>query len=143
MNTQHTPRPGDPKRDELRTLAADLKDSGHTISLIARNLRLSPSTARQLLAEAAQQHITPDPHRPAWFTGSDEKLAVLRRAADARGVALDPNNPPDEAQAQELTDALADFLLTEGGFDGNWQTTPFGDLVEDLIDALTRYAHPD
>ncbi|MGW2871293.1 hypothetical protein ACWDD9_20985 [Kitasatospora sp. NPDC001119] len=89
------------------------------------------------------RHTAPDPHRPTWFAGSDEKLTVLRRAAEARGVALDPATPPSEEDAQELTDRLADILLAEGGFDGDWRTTPFGDLVEGLIDALHRYAYPD
>ncbi|MFD0279291.1 hypothetical protein ACFVHB_36090 [Kitasatospora sp. NPDC127111] len=83
------------------------------------------------------------PDRPAWFTGSDEKLAVLRRAAEARGVVLDPDTPPREEDAQELTDELADVLLTEHCFDADWEITPFGDLVEGLIDALNLYAYPD
>ncbi|GAA4833813.1 hypothetical protein [Kitasatospora terrestris] len=86
---------------------------------------------------------TPDLGRPAWFTGSDEKFAVLRRAAQARGVVLDPVTPPGEHDAQELTDELADVLLAESGFGADWEITPFGDLVEDLIDALNHYAYPD
>ncbi|MQS16372.1 hypothetical protein F7Q99_30255 [Streptomyces kaniharaensis] len=143
MSTKHTGRPGDAKRDALRTLAAELQDSGHTIIQIAWNLRVSPGTARRLLAEATREFTTPDPDRPAWFTGSDEKLAVLRRAAEARGVVLDPATPPSEENAQELTDELADVLLTEKCFDANWDITPFGDLVESLIDGLHRYAYPD
>ncbi|MEV6212558.1 hypothetical protein [Kitasatospora sp. NPDC051914] len=81
--------------------------------------------------------------RPAWFTGSDEKLTVLRRAAEVRGVVLHPDTPPGESDAQELTDELADLLLTEDCFDANWEITPFGDLVESLIDALNRYAYPN
>ncbi|MGW4894705.1 hypothetical protein ACWEQL_20910 [Kitasatospora sp. NPDC004240] len=49
----------------------------------------------------------------------------------------------DEAEAQELTDALTDLLLAESGFDADRRSTPFGDPVEGLIDALHRYAHPD
>ncbi|KDN80484.1 hypothetical protein [Kitasatospora cheerisanensis] len=56
---------------------------------------------------------TPYTGRPAWFIGPDEALAVLRRAAEARGVVLAPDTPPDEADAEELTDELADVLLTE------------------------------
>lgn len=81
--------------------------------------------------------------RPLRFTGSDGKPAVLRRAAAARGVVLDPDTPPGGSDAREPADGLADSLVTEGGFDGDWRTTPFGDLVEDLVDALDRYAHPD
>ncbi|MEV7603710.1 hypothetical protein AB0O91_40700 [Kitasatospora sp. NPDC089797] len=85
------------------------------------------------------------PHdgRPGWFTGSDEKLTLLRRVAGARGVVLDPDTPPAEADAEELTDGLADVLLTEHCFDADWETTPYGDLVESLIDALNPYAYPD
>ncbi|MFE4973562.1 hypothetical protein ACFRAR_15780 [Kitasatospora sp. NPDC056651] len=89
------------------------------------------------------RHAEPhDPDRPAWFTGSAEKLAVLRRAAAARDVVLDPGTPPGEEDARLLTDALAGLLL-DGGFDGDWNPTPFGHLVEDLIDALDNYADPD
>ncbi|MEU9045613.1 MULTISPECIES: hypothetical protein [unclassified Kitasatospora] len=85
------------------------------------------------------------PDRPAWFTGSDDSLALLRRAAGAVGVPLDPDTPPGEEDAQQLTDELGDILLTEHCFDADrdWEITPFGDLVETLIDTLNRYAYPD
>lgn len=70
-------------------------------------------------------------------------LAVLHRAARQSGVPLDPAAPPGEGQTQELTGALVGILLTEGGFDGEWATTPFGDQVESLIDGLHRYAYPN
>ncbi|MFD8707677.1 hypothetical protein ACFV1W_34690 [Kitasatospora sp. NPDC059648] len=139
MSRRHSPA----EREELRREAIELKDSGHTIIQIAWNLRLSPKTARRLLTTATHDPQTPDPDRPAWFTGSDEKLALLRRAGEARGVVLDPATPPGQADAEELTDELADILLSEDCFDADWEITPFGDLVESLIDALNRYAYPD
>ncbi|GAA1236743.1 hypothetical protein GCM10009665_28650 [Kitasatospora nipponensis] len=131
------------EREELRRQAVELGDSGHTISRIAWNLRISAGTARRLLTTPTRDPHAPDPHRPSWFTGPDETLALLRRAARARDVVLDPAEPPTEADAQELTDALADVLLTEDCFDADWEITPFGDVVESLIDALNRYAYPD
>ncbi|WP_354644277.1 hypothetical protein [Kitasatospora camelliae] len=77
-----------------------------------------------------------DSDRPAWFTGPDEALAVLRRAAERRGVTLDPAVPPGAEEAGELTEALSDILLSEGGLDGELEMTPFGTMIEDLLDLL-------
>ncbi|MDH6711367.1 hypothetical protein P3T27_008125 [Kitasatospora sp. MAA19] len=142
MSTNRAHQRSTVQREELRRQAIELEDSGHTISQIAWNLRISPGNARRLLTTPARGPHTPNSDRPAWFTGSDEKLALLHRAAQARGVVLDPAAPPGEDDAQELTDELADILLTDDCFDGDWETTPFGDLVESLIDALNHYAYP-
>ncbi|MFD8755163.1 hypothetical protein ACFV0O_29950 [Kitasatospora sp. NPDC059577] len=87
----------------------------------------------------------PAPDRPAWFTGPEESLALLRGAAESGGVSLDPDTPPGEEDARVLTDELADVLLSGDCFDRDrdWEITPFGDLVETLIDTLNRYAYPD
>ncbi|MEU9133006.1 phosphatase PAP2 family protein [Kitasatospora sp. NPDC048540] len=82
------------------------------------------------------------PYRLAWFTGSAEARATLDLAAQNRGVTLSPTTPPGTEEAQELVDALSDLLLREG-FADDWEITPFGSLVEDLIDSLSRYAYPD
>jgi MarR-like DNA-binding transcriptional regulator SgrR of sgrS sRNA len=82
-----------------------------------------------------------DSGRPAWFTGTDEALATLRRAAATRGITLHPQAAPTSEATEELTDELSDILLTENGFDSDWEITPFGDMVEGLIDALN--ALPD
>jgi hypothetical protein len=143
MSAEHARRVGAIRQEELRVQAVALKDSGHTVSQIASNLRISPSTAYRLLSQAAQQANATVEDRLGWFTGRGEMLAVLHRAARERGVVLDPVVPPGEEEAGELTDALVNVLLTEGGFDGEWEITPFGDLVESLIDGLHRYAYPD
>ncbi|MFG2910260.1 helix-turn-helix domain-containing protein [Kitasatospora sp. NPDC048286] len=143
MSAGHTRRPGTTRREELRVQAVTLKDSGHTIGQIALNLRISPSTAHRLLSRAARHATATAEDRLDWFTGPDEMLAVLRRAAQECRVVLDPVVRPSEKEAQKLTDALADVLLTEGGFDSEWTITPVGGLVESLIDALHRYAYPD
>ncbi|MER6301601.1 helix-turn-helix domain-containing protein [Kitasatospora sp. NPDC001539] len=144
MNTERVSQRRSPvEREELRRQAIELEDSGHTVSQIAWNLRISPSTARRLLTTATRDPHAPDPDRPTWFTGPDEQLALLRRAAQARGVVLDLAVAPGEEDAQELTDELADILLAEGGFTADWEITKFGDMVERLIDALNQYAQPD
>jgi hypothetical protein len=83
-----------------------------------------------------------DPTRPAWFTGREEALAVLRRAARDRGITLDPATAPNADEAWELSEGLCSILIAEG-FEGDWEITPFGDMVEDLIDGLHQYAEPD
>ncbi|MFE7562327.1 hypothetical protein [Kitasatospora sp. NPDC057500] len=143
MNTDRSRRRTPAEREELRRQATELRDTDHTINQIAWNLRISPSTARRLLTAPTRDPHAPDPDRPAWFTGPNEHLALLRRAAQARGVVLDLAVPPGEEDAQELTDELAGLLLTGDGFTGDWAVTPLGDMVESLIDALSFYAYPD
>ncbi|MFB7616851.1 hypothetical protein [Kitasatospora sp. NPDC056181] len=143
MSTRRTRHRSAAEREALRRQAVELTDTGHTISQIAWNLHVSPGTARRLLAIPTREPHAPDPDRLAWFTGSDEQLALLRRAAEERGVVLNPATPPGQEDAEELTDELADILLAEDCFDADWEITPFGDLVESLIDALNRYAYPD
>ncbi|MER5868035.1 hypothetical protein [Kitasatospora sp. NPDC002040] len=138
----HPDRPG---RDELRTMAVHLRDSGHNPVQIAWNLRVSPNTARRLLAEADRPSAPPVPDRaehPGWYTGPQAALLLLARAAAEAAVTLDPDSPPGEEEAQRLVDVLADILLTEG-FDAEWMTNTSGDLIESLIDGLHRYAYPD
>ncbi|SDT83493.1 hypothetical protein SAMN05216371_8329 [Streptomyces sp. TLI_053] len=138
-------QPAKPGRDELRTMAAQLRDSGHNPVQIAWNLRISPNTARRLLAEADRPSAPPVPdhaQRPGWFTGPEAALLLLTRAAAEATVTLDPHSPPGQEDAQRLVDALADILLTDG-FDAEWMTTASGDLIESLIDGLHQYAYPD
>ncbi|MDH6137887.1 hypothetical protein P3T37_007325 [Kitasatospora sp. MAA4] len=80
--------------------------------------------------------------RPAWFRGCAETLAVLKGAAAGCGVTLHQDTAPTVDQAQALEEELADTLIARG-FEGDWEITPFGSLVENLIDALHRYAYPD
>ncbi|MFJ5924297.1 hypothetical protein ACIQF6_17030 [Kitasatospora sp. NPDC092948] len=145
MSPEQTPhhRPGPAEHREPRRQTAEPKDNGHTTGRTARNPRTPPGTTRRPPTTPTCEPGTPDPDRPTWLTGTDDKLTLLRRAAQARGVVLDAAAPPTETDAQELTDELADLLLSGDGFEADWEITQFGDLVESLIDALNRYAYPD
>ncbi|WP_405021311.1 hypothetical protein OHV05_34795 [Kitasatospora sp. NBC_00070] len=63
MSTEHNGRLSAARRAELRTMALELGDSGHTVSQIAWNLRTSPSTARRLLTEATRAQDSTAPGR--------------------------------------------------------------------------------
>jgi hypothetical protein len=85
----------------------------------------------------------PQPPRPyRWFPSSEEKLAVLREAAASRGIILDAQRPPTADEAETLADELMD-ILTDRGFEADWEITPFGGLVEDVIDIVYPYVDPD
>ncbi len=82
----------------------------------------------------------PGPTKLVWFSGPAAALGVLREAAAARGITLRSDVPPSLDEAQALEEELADVLIAKG-FEGDWELTRFGGLVEDLIDALSLYVH--
>jgi hypothetical protein len=73
---------------------------------------------------------------PAWFPGNSRAYGFLIELTEGNaGVrsAVTADRPPSEEVVEEILDHLSD-RLTDVGFTGDWEITPLGERIEDLID---------
>lgn len=77
---------------------------------------------------------------PAWFPGNREAYGFLVELSEGKAEvrsAVTADRPPSEEVVEDLLDHLGD-RLTDVGFTGDWEITPLGERIEDLIDVFNN-----